>query len=73
MSPPAYVIRFDFPEGGPPFYAGMHKGAFGWAPTTATALVYEDPEIAERVLCNAYLVLAEHGRVVALEDEGGRA
>lgn len=67
MTPaPSYVIRFNFPEG-TVLYAGMHKGAFGWAPTTATALVYEDREAAARVLANAYPNIAEHGAVVPLD------
>jgi hypothetical protein len=65
-----FAIRFDFPEG-EPLYAGMHKGAFGWAPTLATALIYSDEETAQRVLENAYGSGGRrYGRVVAVKDGG---
>jgi hypothetical protein len=65
-----FAIRFDFPEG-EKLYAGMHKGAFGWAPTLATALIYEDEETARRVLVNGYGKLAQdYGRVVVVKDGG---
>lgn len=49
----AYAVEFYDPDGGK-WYAGMHKDAFGFAPTLATALIYDDPDTAKRVLDNAY-------------------
>jgi hypothetical protein len=54
MAGQRFAIRFDYPNDGPIMWAGMHKGAFGWAPTLASALIYNDRETAERVLANAY-------------------
>jgi hypothetical protein len=50
----SYAIRFDYPEADKPVFAGMHKGALGWAPTLATANIYDDAEVAARVLENGY-------------------
>lgn len=66
-----YAIAFEFPEsdGAPPVYAGLAGGAYGWAPTLETALIWNDPESAERVLTNGYgPAMAECGRVVAIEE-----
>jgi hypothetical protein len=61
-----YAIAFDFPEG--TMYAGMHKGAFGWARTLATAVVYDNEATAKRVLDNAYgEAAAKWGRVVIVD------
>ena len=59
-----YAIRFNY---APDWivYAGMHKGAFGWAPQLETALLYDDKEVAERVLKNCYgKASAEYGEVI---------
>lgn len=65
-----YAIRFEFPDGGT-FYAGMYKGAFGWAPTLKTALFYDTPDDAMRVLKNAYGTAAgNYGRVIRVKDGG---
>jgi hypothetical protein len=50
----SYAIRFDYPEADSPAFAGKYKGALGWAPTLATALIYEDAETALRTLENGY-------------------
>jgi hypothetical protein len=63
-----FAIRFDFPEEDAPLFAGMYKDALGWAPTLRTALTYEDPEAAQRVLTNGYGETAVWGRVVQIED-----
>lgn len=63
-----YAIRFDFPDLGPPYYAGMHKGGLGWAPTLKTALLYDDIDVATRMLTNGYGNLAVHGRVIVVRD-----
>lgn len=57
-----YAIRFDYPEG--TVYAGLHKGAAGWAPTVATALLFDDADKARAMLTNAYGQSAEWGKVV---------
>lgn len=57
-----YTIQFDYPEG--TCWAGMHKGALGWAPTLATALLFDDADRAKATLDNAYGPSSEWGRVV---------
>lgn len=56
-----YAIRFDFPEGS--VYAGMYKGALGWAPTVATALMFDDADKARRLI-GGYGASAEWAKVV---------
>jgi hypothetical protein len=63
----SYAIRFDYPEGTEPLFAGMHKGALGWAPTLKTALMYDDADVAARVLENGYGSTAKFGRVVQVK------
>lgn len=58
----SYAIRFDFPEGDTP-YAGLHKGALGFAPTLATALLFDDADRA-RALIGGYGTLGEWAKVV---------
>ena len=60
-----YAIRFDYPEGS--VYAGMHKGALGWAPTLATALLFDDAEKARRLLTAGYGRSAEWAKVVPVK------
>ena len=65
----SYAIRFDFPDGGAPFYAGAYKGGLGWAPTLATAFIYDDADTAARVLTNGYGKEARKwGRVIQVKD-----
>jgi hypothetical protein len=68
-----WAVRFNFPDGGPEYYAGLAGGAFGWAPTLDSALTYDRQEEAERVLANAYGPTArQYGEVVEVEvEEGG--
>jgi hypothetical protein len=47
-----YAIRFDFPEG--KAFAGMYKDAAGFAPTIATAELFNDADLARRWLENSY-------------------
>lgn len=47
-----FAIQFDFPEG--TVYAGMYKGAAGFAPTLATARLFADADEARRFLDNCY-------------------
>lgn len=69
MTPPRFAIRFDFPEGGV-VYAGMHKGAAGFAPSLLTAELYDTAEIAERTLANAYGPSSrQYGRVEDVTEE----
>lgn len=65
-----YAIQFTI-ENDPPFFAGMAPdGAFGWAPTLDTALIYDSREDAERVLANAYgKAHQEIGKVIELKGE----
>jgi hypothetical protein len=67
----SYAIRFDYPETpNRPIYAGMHKGALGWAPTLATALLYDDAETATRVLANGYgRETQSFGTIIEVEAE----
>lgn len=70
----SYAIRFDFPDDWPEpgqLFAGMYKGAFGWAPTLATALLYDDEETAQRVLANGYGSAAKYGSVVLVDAKVG--
>jgi hypothetical protein len=62
-----YAIQFNYPEG--ECYADIHKGAFGWAPTLKTAMSWDDPEDAARVLANAYGgEAAKWGEVIPVPD-----
>jgi hypothetical protein len=63
----SYAIRFDVPDADEPIYAGMHKGALGWAPTLATAKLYDDPDHAARELANGYGAMKAYGRVVTVK------
>ena len=67
-----YAIRFDYGDG-VMLYAGMHKGAFSWAPTLATANLYDDASTAGRVLKNAYGGLAKIGQVVEVSQPDAAA
>ena len=62
-----YAIRFDYPEATQPVFAGMHKGALGWAPTLKTALMFDDAEDAQRTMENGYGSSATYGRVVLVK------
>ena len=64
MRAATYAIRFDFPKG--PVYAGMDKGAAGWAPTLATALLFDDADKAQTFLTHAYSASAKWGKVVTV-------
>lgn len=67
--PRRYAIQFTYSDGGP-LYAGMADGAFGWAPTLETALIYDEREVAERVLANAYgPAMRDIGEVIELKGE----
>lgn len=61
-----YAVAFELSDGSPIWYAGMTRdNAFGFAPTLATAALYDTEEIAERVRTNAYGKLGEkHGTVI---------
>lgn len=57
-----YAIQFDYPEG--TCWAGLHKGACGWAPSLATALLFDDADKARSLMECGYGNSAEWGRVV---------
>ncbi len=59
-----YTIQFDFPGDTSPCYAGIHKGAAGWAPTLATARFWSDKESAQRWLENGYGATGAYGTVI---------
>jgi hypothetical protein len=68
-----WLIRFDFGEDvmaepNTILYAGWHKGGLGWAPTPKTAIEYDNPEVAARVLANGYGSLAKYGEVIQLDN-----
>lgn len=66
----SYAIRFDFPELEQPLFAGKAEGAAGFAPSLRTADLYDDRDVAERVLQNAYGdEVRKLGRVVTAEVE----
>lgn len=60
-----YAIAFDFPEG--TVYAGDYKGAAGWAPTLASAWLFDSAEVALRTMKNAYGASADWARVVIVD------
>lgn len=60
-----YAIRFDYPEG--TVYAGMFKGALGWAPTLATALIFDDAEKARSLMAAGYGGSADWAKVVPVK------
>lgn len=57
-----YAIQFDYPEG--TCWAGLHKGAAGWAPTLATALLFDDAEKARAMMLAGYGASADWAKVV---------
>ncbi len=59
-----FTIRFDWPDGAEPSYAGIHKGAMGWAPTLATAKFWDDEESAQRWLDNGFGAAKTYGVVI---------
>jgi hypothetical protein len=61
-----FTICFDFPElEGEPQFAGWYKGTPGFAPSLASAMLFDDEETAERFLNGSYAAeTAECGRVV---------
>ena len=60
-----FTIQFDFGDGAPPWYAGLFKGALGFAPTLESALIWSERETAERFLENGYgSAGTTHGRVI---------
>lgn len=64
----SFAVRFDFPGADAPCFAGLHKGAWGWAPTLATAELFDTVDAAQRTLDNAYGKNTRlHGRVVTVE------
>jgi hypothetical protein len=61
----SYVIEFRYPEG--VMYAGLHKGALGWAPTLKTALVFNTQDEAQQMVNNGYgKAAADYAFVVPL-------
>lgn len=68
-----YAIQFDYPEG--TVWAGMHKGALGWAPQLSTALLFDDAEKARAMMIAGYGASAEWAKVVpvAAGSRGRRA
>ena len=62
-----YAIRFDFPESDQPLLAGIHKGAFGWATTLKTALLFDFAEDAARNLESGYGAAKTYGRVIEVK------
>ena len=66
-----YAICFDFAEGIGPVFAGLSDGALGFAPTLATAELFDDEEAAERVLKNGYgKETSAYGAVVEVPSQG---
>jgi hypothetical protein len=64
-----YAIRFDFPEADFPMFAGPYKGAAGFAPTLRSAWLYDDADVAARVLANSYGPnLSKFGRVFTVRE-----
>lgn len=64
-----YAVRFDFPEAPEPVYAGLYRGAWGWAPTLRTAELFDDADTAARTLANGYGESTRRfGRVIAVDE-----
>ncbi len=63
-----YAIEFNFGDTVAIEYAGLHKGAMGWAPSLDTAQLYDTREEAERWLCNGYGAAKRYGRVIEVQD-----
>jgi len=49
-----FAIRFAYPEADGYLYAGWFKDTLGWAPTLATAALFDTREEATRILKNGY-------------------
>jgi hypothetical protein len=68
-----YAIRFDDPDG-QPVYAGLagQPPAWGFAPSLATAHLFDDADVARRTLENGYTPsVRAWGKVVRVGDSGG--
>lgn len=65
--PKTYAIQFDYPEG--TVWAGMHKGALGWAPQIATALLFDDADRARATMENGYGPSRDWARVVEVSTK----
>lgn len=64
----SFAVRFDFPGATTPCFAGLHKGAWGWAPTLATAELFDTIEAAQNCLDNAYTKNSRlYGRIVTVK------
>jgi hypothetical protein len=65
-----FAICFDFPEApGEPLFAGWAGDAPGFAPTLATAMRFDDWDVAERFLANSYgPSIGECGAVVEVAE-----
>ena len=48
-----FLIQFDYPEGGT-FWAGTYKDSIGWAPSAASAIVFDTAGAAQLMLDNGY-------------------
>lgn len=68
MAPPEkYLIQFSFTDG--VVYAGMFKGALGFAASTETALRFVSVEVAQRNLENGYGTdVSSVASIVTLEE-----
>jgi hypothetical protein len=49
-----YLIQFTDPKNNVKCWAGMHDDAYGFAPTTRTAIRFDTAEEADRVMRAAY-------------------
>lgn len=65
-----YAIRFDFPTEDGPLFGGLYQGACGWAPTLATAFMFEDADEARQLMTNGYGNMAKWARVIKVSDGG---
>lgn len=54
MGSTKWIIEFRFPEGDYPVYAGRFKDGVGFAPTSKTAIKFDDQESARRFADNSY-------------------
>lgn len=63
-----FAIRFDFPDG--PLFAGeVGRDGLGFALTIRTALLFDDPDYALRLLENGYGPSTRgYGKVVPIRD-----
>lgn len=63
-----HALRFDFPDGAVAYAGICADGGLGFAPSLATALIWDDPDKMAALRTNGYGGLGDYARVVTVSD-----